>query len=53
VSEPQKARFNPARLLPLVLLLGGIAANRGYHAWLAHEPLEASGMVEVRSIQVA
>jgi len=54
VSEPQKkARFKPAALLPVVLVLGGFAANKGYQAWIAHEPLEVGGMVEVRTIQVA
>jgi HlyD family secretion protein len=53
VSEPQKkARFKPAMLLPVALLLG-FAANQGHHAWVAHEPLEVGGMVEVRTIQVA
>jgi len=53
VSEPPKRRALPKALLPLAVLLGGFAANRGYHAWLAHEPLEIGGMVEVRTIQVA
>jgi HlyD family secretion protein len=53
VTEPQTARFKPARLLPLVLILAGFGANRGYQAWVAHEPLEVGGMVEVRTIQVA
>ena len=53
MSEPQKARFKPARLLPLVVLLAGFGANRGYQAWVAHEPLEIGGMVEVRTIQIA
>jgi multidrug resistance efflux pump len=54
LSEPKKkARVKPAALVPLVLLLGGFAANQGYHAWVAHEPLEVGGMVEVRTIQVA
>ena len=53
MSEPRKGRFKPARLLPLVLLLAGFGANKGYKAWVAHEPLEIGGMVEVRTIQIA
>jgi HlyD family secretion protein len=53
MSEPQKkARFKPAMLAPLVLL-AGFGGNQGYNAWVAHEPLEIGGMVEVRTIQVA
>jgi multidrug resistance efflux pump len=56
VTEPQKAptkpRFDRRAILPL-LLLSGFGANQGYKAWIAHEPLEIGGMVEVRSIQVA
>jgi len=52
MSEPRKSRFKPAMLAPLVLL-AGFGANQGYHAWVAHEPLEVGGMVEVRTIQVA
>ncbi len=53
MSEAQKKGFKPARLLPLVLLLGGFGGNAGYKAWLAHEPLEIGGTVEVRTIQIA
>ncbi len=53
VSEPRKGRFKPAALVPLVLILVGFGANQGYKVWVAHEPLEIGGMVEVRSIQVA
>jgi HlyD family secretion protein len=52
MSEPQKGGFKPAMLVPLVLL-AGFGGNQGYHAWIAHEPLEIGGMVEVRTIQVA
>jgi HlyD family secretion protein len=52
VSEPKKPRFPRAALFP-VIILAGFGANRGYHAWVAHEPLEIGGMVEVRTIQVA
>jgi HlyD family secretion protein len=53
VTEPQKSRFKPKALVPLALLLVGFGGNRGYKAWVAHEPLEIGGMVEVRTIQVA
>lgn len=52
-GEPQKkARFKPAMLVPLGLV-AGFGANQGYLAWVAHQPLEVGGMVEVRSVQVA
>jgi multidrug resistance efflux pump len=40
-------------LLFPVLLVAGFGANRGYRAWIAHEPLELGGMVEMRTVQVA
>lgn len=53
MSEPRKSRMKPAQMVPLALLIGGFGANQGYHAWVAHAPLEVGGMVEVRTIQVA
>jgi HlyD family secretion protein len=52
VSDAKTARFRRAALLPL-LLLAGFGANRGYQAFVAHQPLELGGMVEVRTIQIA
>ncbi len=53
MNEPKKTRVKPAALIPLAVLLVGFSANQGYHAWVAHEPLEVGGTVEVRSVQVA
>ncbi len=53
MTEPQKSRVKPAALFPVALLLTGFGANQGYKAWVAHEPLEIGGTVEVRTIQVA
>jgi multidrug resistance efflux pump len=51
VAPPKKPK-RQMLVLP-ALIVTGFAANGGYHAWRAHEPLEIGGMVEVRTIQVA
>ncbi len=53
VTEARKPRFKRAPIVALVVLLAGVGANQGYRAWVAHEPLEVGGTVEVRTIQVA
>jgi multidrug resistance efflux pump len=51
VSEPKKP--GKRALIPLFVGATAFAGNAGYKAWVAHEPLEIGGMVEVRTIQVA
>jgi HlyD family secretion protein len=45
--------MKPTALVPLFVVLAGFGGNQAYRAWVAHEPLEIGGMVEVRTIQVA
>lgn len=53
MNEQRKPALKVRALLPAALLVAGFGANQGYHAWIAHEPLEVGGMVEVRTIQIA
>ncbi len=56
-AAPQSTPKAPARSKrPLVILfiaLAAFGAYRGYQYWLARQPLEIGGTVEVRTVQVA
>src|SRR6185312_7592212 len=52
IAMSPKPKRSPARVIPLVLVVGGLAWY-GVHRWrLAHAPFEWSGTVEARTIDL-
>jgi multidrug resistance efflux pump len=49
-SAPPRSK---APIVILLVALLGFGGYRGYQIWLAHQPLEIGGTVEVRTVQVA